>query len=59
MSRLLITPKNGMEPYTVEGKLTRKYWLGLGWVYYIGGGSYPEDIVTKIEYDEDEGGKSE
>lgn len=51
MSRILITPlTSNIEPFEVEGTLTTKEIDG-SLIYYIGGRSFPAEIVTVMEED--------
>jgi hypothetical protein len=53
MARVLITPvkSSEVEPFEVSGKLTSKVINGEQ-IFYIGGRSYPESIVTILQADE-------
>lgn len=54
MAKILVTPVKSKycstEPFVREGNITRKYFEGDCWYYYVGTlDSYPEEIVTILE----------
>ena len=52
MARFFITPKNpNVKPFSIEGDYTSKCVDG-ELIYYIGGGSYPEEIAQLLDDDE-------
>jgi len=54
MAKLLITPvaSSGVDPFVVEGRLSKRYCPGYGLIYYINDcASYPEEIVTVLDED--------
>lgn len=55
MDKVLITPipQSGIAPFEVEGKLTSEVFLEDGLIYYIGGQSFCENIVTILHMDDE------